>query len=384
MTKKTKIKIGILVMCMSSLCYLSLSPIIADVAADFPAVDVSLIQLIISLPAFMSIVCSPLSGKMIQYIPTRTLGLFGMSMYLIGGLIPFFLHSNIWIILACSLIIGIGGGILNPLINAIICENFELEERGPLMGLNATFVALGALLFIFVGGQLSRFGWHYCYLTFLLTGVYLAIVAVTIPKGKSKSVESSSQGSGFEMNPYIAFVFVVGFLFFVFQNAYNTNSSIYISERGFGGADVASMATMANTLGGMVGGVLFGFLYKKLSDHIHTAALAIPAVGFLLASFVPALGSVLASGALVGFGFALYNASGTLLLSKYLKPENNAFTVSIYLAVINVATSLSPLVVNPLARIMGEDMLQRFLLSGVVIAVLAVTALVVNRKHAKA
>lgn len=384
MANKAKIKIGILVTCTCSLCYMAFSPIIASMAAAFPDAGISLVQMVMTLPSFMFIVFSPLAGKLTQRIRKKTLVTASLLMYLLGGLFPFFFHSNIWLVLMGSVVIGSGSGLLMPVINAIICDCFNEEDRAQLMGLNATFVAIGAMLFIFVGGQLvSLLGdWFYCYLSFLLLIPVLAVALLCLPdSGPAQQKEES--GSGFEMNPYVAFVFVIGFLYFVMQNAFNTNSSLYISETGIGGPEAAGLATMCNTLGGIAGGAVFGLLVKKAKDQAQTVALALAGAGFLLAFFVRSIVPVLAGGALVGAAFAFYNAVGTYLLSKYLRPQNNAFTVSVYMAVINVGAALSPVVVNAVSSLAGEGTAQRYLVCGAAILACGVASAVINRIHAK-
>lgn len=384
MINKAKAKAGILVTCTVSLCYMAFSPIIAGMAAAFPDTDISLVQMVMTLPSFMFIVFSPLAGKLAQKVRKKSLVVVSLVLYLAGGLFPFFFHGNIWLVLMGSVVIGCGSGLLMPVINAIICDCFEEGERAQLMGLNATFVAIGAMLFIFVGGQLvSLFGqWHYCFLAFLLLVPVLAVALICLPDSKPAQKEEGA-GSGFEMNPYVAFVFIVGFLYFVLQNAFNTNSSLYISETAIGGAEAASMATMCNTLGGIVGGALFGLLVKKAKDQAQTAALALSGAGFLLAYFVRSLVPVLAGGVMVGAAFAFYNAVGTYLLAKYLKPENNAFTVSVYMAVINVGAALSPVVVNAVSGLAGQGTALRYLVCGVAVLACGVVSAVVNQIHGK-
>lgn len=384
MANKAKIKIGILAACTCSLCYMAFSPIIASMAAAFPDTDISLVQMVMTLPSFMFIVFSPLAGKLAQRIRKKSLVTASLLMYLFGGLFPFFFHSNIWLVLTGSVVIGCGSGLLMPVINAIICDCFEEGERAQLMGLNATFVAIGAMLFIFVGGQLvSVFGaWYYCFLSFLLLVPVLAVALLCLPGG-GPSQGQEAGGSGFEMNPYVAFVFAIGFIYFVLQNAFNTNSSLYISEAAIGGAEAASMTTMCNTLGGILGGAVFGLLVKKAKDQAQTVALALAGAGFLLAFSVRSLVPVLAGGVMVGAAFAFYNAVGTYLLSKYLKPENNAFTVSVYMAVINVGAALSPVVVNAVSGLAGQGTAQRYLVCGLAILACGAVSAAVNRVHGR-
>ena len=127
-----------------------------------------------------------------------------------------------------------------------------------------------------------------------------------------------------------------------------------------------------------MGGLCFGFLAAKTKRQIETVALAMSGAGFLLCFFLPSLIPILLGGAMVGFGFAVFNAAGTYLLSKSLKPENNAFTASIYMAAINLGAALSPMVVNPVSDIFGGTTAMRFLVTGIVIALCALVSVPAN------
>lgn len=384
MTSKTKAKLGILASNYGSLCYIGFAPIIADMAGAFPDTSLSLIQMIMTLPNFVMMIVSPISGKLSQHIRKKTLMLTAVALYFTGGIFPFFFHGNIFQILFGSALIGIGSGILSPMINAVICENFEGTERGSLMGMSATFVAVGGLSFTFVSGQLARLGWHYSFLLFLLLIPIFLIMLFCLPEGSVQRPAGGKAGrSGFEMTPYIGFLFGMGVVYFVMQNGFNTNSSLYIAEMGIGGADTASTVTMSNTLGGICGGMLFGFAVSRLDHQIETLATGLAAAGFFLAFLLPWLVPILGAAFLVGAGFAMFNAGGSYLLSKHLSPEANAFTMSVYISVINLGAALSPVVVNTLSSLFSGTSAIRYLVCGMTILVCTVTSFVVNKNKVK-
>lgn len=370
--QKIKAKIGILAACAVSLSYMGFAPIIATIAGAFPDTDISLIQMILTLPNLMFIFFSPLSGTLMLHFRKKNLMLISVLLYIVGGILPFFVHSSVWWLLTGSVLIGSGSGLLMPVINGVICDNFELEERGTLMGLNATCVALGALFFIFVSGALSSKGWHFSYLVFVLLIPILFIVYFCVPKGEVPVPDKEGKRGGLELNPLVIFLFSVGFIYFILQNAFNTNSSLIVEEYGFVGGNIASAVSMGNTIGGMVGGMLFGLLLSKFKDQIETMAVGMAAVGFLAAYFLHSFFPVLAGSAMVGFGFAVFSAAGTFLLSKYLKPENNAFTLAIYSAFINAGAAISPYVVNGISGLFGKTVGVRFLFCGICLVVLTV------------
>ncbi len=380
---KLKIKIGIMSLCSVALSYMALSPIIASIGADFTGVDETLVQMVFTLPSLLFIIGSPLSGIAMSYINKKTIALFSLGCYLIGGLFPFFFNSSIWMLLVGSLIIGVGTGFLMPLINGFIVQYFDKNDRAPLMGMNAIFTALGALTFIFIGGQLSRFGWRYTYLAFSLVIVIIALVITCLPTGEPQKAEVSEKNgktSAFEMNPYIFGLFVIGFIYFVVQNAFNTNSSAYAINVLGKDAAMASLVTMINTIGGIIGGMSFSRIAYRAKSQIETITLAIIAVGFFITFFIPSTVAFFAGSFLIGYGFAIFNAAGSYLLSYNTRPETNAFTVSVYLALINFGAAISPIVVNACTGFIGEGIQNKFLFVGIVITIIGVGSYLLNAK----
>lgn len=380
---KLKIKIGIMSICAVALSYMVLPPIIASIGADFPGVNETLVQMVYTLPSLLFIIGSPLSGIAMSYINKKTIALFALGCYLIGGLFPFFFNSSIWLLLVGSLIIGVGTGFLMPLINGFIVQYFDKQERATLMGMNAIFTALGALAFIFIAGQLARFGWRYTYLAFTLVIVIIILAVICLPTGEPQKAEVSDKNgktSAFEMNPYIFGLFVIGFIYFVMQNSFNTNSSAYAINVLGKDAAMASLVTMINTLGGITGGMSFSRIAYKTKNQVETLTLAIVAVGFFVTCLIPSTIAFLVGSFFIGFGFALFNAAGSYLLSYNTRPETNAFTVSVYLALINFGAAISPIVVNACTGFLGKEISIKFLFVGIVIAVISACSYFLNVK----
>jgi len=382
---KTKIKVGVLSICAVALSYMALSPVLADIGREFSGVSETMVQMIITLPNLLFIVSSPISGYIMGYVNKKTIALASLCCYLVGGLFPFFFNSNIWQLLVGSAIIGLGSGFMMPLINGFIVQYFEKEEQASLMGLNATCTALGALSFIFMGGQLARFGWRYTYLVFTLVVVIIVMVAICMPKGEpqkhaASEITDSKQSSQFEMNPYILGIFIIGIIYFAIQNAFNTNSSAYVADVLGKGASVASLVTMVNTLGGIVGGAMFRGIVMKTRNHIETVTLAIVGIGFIIPFLIHHFVAIIIGSLFVGYGFALFNAAGTYLLAQNTRPETNAFTVSVYLALINLGGAFSPILVNFCAGIIGDGVAVKFIFAGIVIEAVAVYSLFLNSR----
>lgn len=382
--EKTKIKIGILALCAVALSYMAMTPVLASIGAEFSGVSETLVQMIITLPSLLFIVGSPLSGIAMSSVNKKKIAMFALTCYLVGGLFPFFFNSNIWQLLAGSAIIGVGTGFLMPLINGFIVQYFDKENQAGMMGLNATFTALGAMAFIFAAGQLAKFGWRTSYIVFAFVLVIIIVAFICLPAGEpvqAKEFANTNQKSTskFEMNPYIMGLFIIGFIYYVMQNAFNTNSSAYVSEVLGAGAAVASIVTMANTIGGIVGGATFKGVSMKFKNQVETITLVIVAVGFLVAFLIQTLPAIIIGSLLVGYGFALFNAGGTFLLAQNTRPETNAFTVSVYLALINIGAAISPVIVNTCGGLIGNGTGPKYLLAAIIIVAVTIYSFILNR-----
>lgn len=380
MKNTLKTKIGILAGCFCAVSYLAFAPIVAAIAQSFPDVSLSLIQMVVTLPSLMFIIFSPLSGKLMQIFPKRTLVLVSVGLTFLSGMVLYAFHESFIFILLGSAIMGCGSGLLMPTVNALICEYFDGQQRGAMMGLNATVVALGGLSFTFLSGQLARTGWGSSFLVFFLTVPVFALVWFCLPKSAAKQAENAERKGGFELTPMVMALFIIGFVYFCLQNAFNTNASVYVEELALGDAGMAGLVSMMSPLGGIIGGVLFGLLASKLGKQIETAALLSAGIGFLIAGFIPSLGAVLGGGLLVGIAYALFNAAGTLLLSMKVRPENNDFTAAVYLAFVNLGAALSPYAVNSLSAPFGSAAGVRFMLCGVLITVCAAASALLWKK----
>lgn len=376
MKTKTKIKIGLLASCAVSLSYMGFSPIIETLIQEFPNESQSLVQMVLTIPNLMFIIFSPLCGTLMLYLRKKSILVASICLYIVGGLFPFFFHANIWCLLAGSLLIGAGSGLMMPCLNGIICDYFEFDEQGTLMGLNACFVAIGAMVFIAASGFLSGFGWHYTYLVFLILIPVLILVLFILPRGEKPAKSENGKTGGFEKSWVIIAIFAIGFVYFMTQNAFNTNSSLLATEYHMP-EGAPSLYTLINTIGGLAGGMLLGILAKVIKDQIVTVAVAVAAIGFVGAFLVPVFIPSLAFGGFVGFGFASFSAGGTLLVSKYTKQENKAFTIAIYNAITNLGAAISPYFINSLSGCFGNTVSIRFITSGIVLAVLAVISAVI-------
>lgn len=384
MKQALKHKIGLLCACAATLSYMSITPVLSDVSTAFPNTDTIWIQMLVTIPSLFLMPFSLLAGQLAGKLGNRRLALLGVALELLGGLIPLLLHGHIALLLLGSSLNGAGLGFMMCSVNALICDHYDGAEQSQMLGLNAAFVNIGALLFSFVGGQLSKLGWIWAWCGFLLLIPILLLAWRWLPEDRSAATAADAQRDTRSSRLSYALVgcFVIGFFYFAFQNTFNTNAALLIDELQLGGAVIASYCTMCNSIGGIAGGSLFGLFEKHTGNQVQTLALGCSACGFLLAFFLPYMPSMLLSSLLIGLSFAVINASGTMLVARFCRPEKRSVAISAYLAVVNLGAAISPVLVTRGAQLLAQGVAVRFVLAGGVILLLTIACFCILRRSA--
>ena len=369
-----KKKIGILLSCFVMMSYLGMSPVLADISAEFTDVSVSMVQMLITLPCLITLATSLLAGKLARYVYKKTIIVFSVACYVVGGLIPIFWNSHFAILLICSGIMGIGCGGMVTCTASIICDYFEGKERDQMMGLQAACISGGGTVFTMLGGWLARDGWRSAFYAYLLVIPCLIAVIILLPKGMLEKEEEDKKGGG--IPGFVWFLSLMGFLFYAFQNTFNTNASLYVAEQGLGGASQASLLTSVNTLAGMVAGIILSQVMAKLKKYTVPAAFGIAAVGLFLTYTGASLPVIMIGGACVGFAFSTYTPAGTVMVSERVSIAQRSMAIAILSAANNVGSALSPYIVNTVSKVFAPTVQIKYLVSTVVVVVIMlVTAL---------
>ena len=129
-----------------------------------------LIQLILTLPALMITLFSPLMGYLADRFGRKPLLLMMLSIYgLAGG--AGFLIDSVNLLLASRALMGIAVAGILSISTTLVGDYFDGPERVRFLGLQSSCMALGGVVFINLGGLLSDWSWRGPFLLYL-TGVF--------------------------------------------------------------------------------------------------------------------------------------------------------------------------------------------------------------------
>lgn len=169
---------GLLIMMIGILpmmAIVTLMPIVPAIVNNFQHVpNIQMwAPLVVAAPGLCVALFSPFAGVLADRIGRRRLLLIFMTLYGIGGVLPFF-ATSFEAVFGSRLLLGVGEAFILTLGNTLLGDYFEKEERAKWLAWQS-FVgpALGALL-LQSSGHLSQIQWN---LPFLIYGVALLMAA---------------------------------------------------------------------------------------------------------------------------------------------------------------------------------------------------------------
>lgn len=256
----------------------AVAPALGLIAKHFSNDSELLIKLIITLPSLFIIFSSLIFAKLANYLSVKQLAFIGFTLFIIGGVAPFFLDDIIQV-LVCRAILGLGTGFLMPLSVSLLGFLFKKEEQGKLMGLSAMCNQLGAVITVSFSGFLASISWQYSFLIYLFALVLFVLNMIFLPnikiaeKKKKLDLRNIKNLSGIYIN-----LFFMQVLFFNFTN----NFSIIYQKEQIISASFIGVIMGFNGLFGAIASMNLHKVVKKIRTKIKILGAFIYILAFLL------------------------------------------------------------------------------------------------------
>lgn len=281
--------------------------IMADIIAAFPDYNPTIVMLVATFPGLIQIVPALLYGKLSARFTKRGLLFTGLILFMIGGVMPFFLESLPLIILFRG-ILGLGVGITMPLSIDIISRFFDGRERDFLIGFGTSTIAcIGAIFFQVAGGMLAdSFGWQYGFLTYLFPIWILALTFLFLPEPKKAEVPNATLSETLLKAPKTVYGFTIGqIIFSALVFGYVTNISIVITNEQLGSATEAGLAISVFTIGTLLIGFFFGRIRSISPTYCVPFAVLLTGVGMMFCYYATSLTTIFLASLVGGIGMGI-------------------------------------------------------------------------------
>lgn len=379
-SKSKKIKIIITIISISFIQGLQfcVSPVLGPIQEHYPDASVSMVQMLVTAPTFLSIVVAVISGWLSVKVSMKKLLVFAGFTAGVTGFLPFLSDSFMLLFLARSLY-GIALGLCIALNTAVVAAFFEGEERVSVMGIQAASVGAGMVIVTTVGGALGAHGFQYAYLTNIIGFIGMILIAVCLPETK-KAEEGKKEK--IQLNKDVYKTAVLGAIEMMFLITFSTNIAMHISGSLAGSTTVSGNLTGVFSAAQIVMGLILGYITKITGKYTLPAAMLSFSIGGLLLILFPSNYIMLMVAAVFcGFSQGMFIPTAMVDVSNAVDASSTAMAAACMTCGNCFGQLISPAVLNTLSgACFGEVTTGNVYIIAVIGMTVAAAAVIVMKK----
>lgn len=262
------------------------------------------------------------------------------SVFALAGVLGLSAFSTDLLLQASICCLGIGGGVLNGLTNALVSDIYDDDKRGGRLSILGAFYCIGALLWTLMNFFIA----DYHVTLYIMSAVMLCFIVFffLIAFPQAKPAGEVSVGKTFGLFKYPALL-LFGFVLF-FQSGFEgasgdfTVSYLTATERMTTAA--ATLAMTWFTIGMLAGRLLLGSVMKKAGDiGTFYSYLGIALVGVALFYFSSSAIGTYAAMALIGFGVgATFPVVLNYVGGTFRNLSGTAISIAVFIALVGQFT----------------------------------------------
>lgn len=387
--KQKGIILAILTMSVIQMGTTAITPVLSDIAQNFPELDPSEVQLLMTFPSLFVIVITLLAASLSRVIPKKYIAAMGCTLFSVSGILSWLCHDSIFFLFLLAAVMGIGIGLAVPMATSLVTDYFSGEEQQRVMGWQSSAANVGAMLMTLAGGYLALLHWSLNYLVYLIAVPGIIFSLICLPKQNRQSLngETLHQSTSTDLwhiicNKTVVWCCGISFVATMCFNTTPTNLSMYIAEHNVGNAAQAGVATTIMLFGGTVMGMLFGKITARIGKNVMVLGFGMLALGQLLISQSSAMWMVYLGSVLCGFTMSC--VMPRVMLDSAIATQNGAATTALCLSANNLGGFCAPVVTRFAALLFGSDaVMLRYIVSAAIAFLMAFILLFVNKKKSK-
>ncbi|MEL1134167.1 MFS transporter [Desulfitobacterium sp. THU1] len=329
----------------------TITPAIASIAAAFPSVGFSTILLVSTIPSLVSIpvaiIGGSIAGKSVKY---RTLVIFATIVFVIGGVVPYFLDNFITILVSRAFF-GLGLGLIMPLNTSLIFNLIPPDKQANIMGINGVVMNIGGIVLQLLGGVFASIAWNYSFLAHALGLITLLLVILFLPEPKKHQFPAGAEASQEKLKlPGSIYGWALVFLIVTILDFPSLTNMSFVLQTIGANSSVAGIVLMFMTVGGMLAGTVFGKIYQRMGKQTLNIGFAFFIASQVIFAFSQSVVLFIIGEALMGVGLTLVMTSINMLAGASVHPSQTPMAMSIIVSGMNLGGFLSGYVY---AAIMG-------------------------------
>lgn len=374
--KKQMKKFSILAVSLMTASAPAINAAIPMLAKHFSNVPLPMVEMLTTIPSLFLIISILFSNRIAKKIGLKQTIMIGIGLIVISAL-GSSLVNNFAFIFVMRALLGLGVGLFNSLLVAVVDYFYQGQERTQTFGFQSAFEGLGGIIITFIAGQLMKINWQAPFWTYGLALPILILFMIFVPKipknkvgqlendedelteeesepsdiieeseaAANKTHQTKRHGYG-RLVSYMIFIFVVA----IFYMIIGVKVSEVIVDRGFGTSTDASYVILLLSIGATLSGFIFGSLEKRLKRLMMPTGLTLLGIASVLISTAHSNISVYIAGFITGIGFRMILPHIINAVNR-LYPEQTASVATCILVSYNLGAAISPYVAAGLMKI---------------------------------
>jgi len=352
------------------------TPAIQNIMEAFPEIPFTTLILISTLPSLAMIPASIAAGAMAEKYGYRPINILGALLFVIGGTLPYVM-SDFTMILASRAIFGLGLGILFPMGNALILKFYEGQKRANMMGVAGIAANIGGITLQMGGALFCAISWRYTFLTHLTGIVTLLLLVFFLPEPAKAPVQTD--GGKARIPPMVWIISLLCGFIQMIDGPMLLNMSTIIISSNLGTAASAGVVLSMFTVGGMIGGALFGKLFQMTGRFILAIGVGIVGIGLGVVNYADSLLLLGTGTTIIGVGLFIFIPGCMMEIGKHAAPAAIAMATGIFMALANIGLFLAPYYMAALAQITGNNDTRFPILTGMILALTTAVIITMTR-----
>ena len=352
---------------------------IPGMAKSFPNEALVNIELVTTVVSIFVTIFVLVSGVIVKWIGQKRTAILGLLIASVSSIIPAIIN-NFTAILISRAILGIGIGLANPLAISLIGVFFYGDQRAKLMGWRSAIAGIGTAAMTFVAA-------YWVYLLFIPTLVLFIFVVPDPEKSgalqrqeveqEKEMAEAAKQGNEVKKNPIGLIILLTLLTFFtlVSMMVFAVKLPTYFVQSHIGTPTDASNVWSAVNLATVVGGFLFGPIYKKLGKYVLPLGLLSAGICVGIIPFVSSLWLVYAVSMIEGIAGSLIIPYIFNRISEVSSAKKAQLFTSIALVGSNLGSFMAPYAGEVLG--MGTNAGLAIMNAGIINIILAIASIAV-------
>lgn len=325
-----------------------ITPGLPDIGRYFYSYPDVWVKLIITLPALFIALFSPFMGWLADRFGRLPVLLTSLCIYAVGGAAGALAESMAFMLLTRALL-GVGVAGIMGIATTLIGDYFSGQERQSFMGIQGSFMALGGVVFINLGGLLALWSWRANFLVYLFSLLVFVLAWWVLKEPQlTRKNKTSVQLSGFPLSSVLP-IYALGFIAMALFYLLPAQMPFLLVERFQVNSLQTGWVIATSTLAGALAGFLFGRIKNRISHaQIYAAAFLLFALGYLLASQVHHYGWMLFAVLISGFGAGMTFPAGNHWLLTLAPEQYRGRVMGGFASVFFMGQFLSPLLAAPI------------------------------------